>query len=105
MTDFEKLINEDRPTLVDFFATWCSPCKMQAPMLEEAKKQVGDMANIIKVDIDRNRELADRYNVRSVPSLIMFKNGKTVWREVGVHSTDLLVQKIKDHQYTKSDEE
>lgn len=105
MTDFEKLINEDRPTLVDFFATWCGPCKMQAPMLEEAKKQVGDMANIIKVDIDRNRELADRYNVRSVPTLIMFKNGKAVWREVGVHPTDLLVQKIKDHQYTKSDEE
>lgn len=104
MNDFTKLINEDKPTLVDFFATWCGPCRMQAPILEEVKKTVGDKANIIKVDIDANRELAMQYRVQSVPTLIMFKNGKAIWRAVGVQQADVLVTKIHDHQYTKSDE-
>lgn len=104
MNDFEKLIGENKPTLVDFFATWCGPCKMQAPILEDVKKTVGDEANIIKVDIDANRELAMQYRVQSVPTLIMFKNGEAVWRAVGVQQADVLVRKIKDHQETKSDE-
>lgn len=104
MNDFDKIISENKPTLVDFFATWCTPCKMQAPILEEVKKNVGDKANIIKVDIDNNRELADKYKVQSVPTLIMFKNGEAIWRGVGVHQADILEAKIYDHQYTKSDE-
>lgn len=104
MNEFNKLIQENKPTLVDFFATWCGPCKMQAPILEEVKKRVGDKANIIKVDIDANQALAAEYNVRSVPTLIMFKNGMAVWREVGVQQADLLERKIYDHQDTKSDE-
>lgn len=104
MNDFEKLIQENKPTLVDFFATWCGPCKMQAPILEEVKQNVGDKANIIKVDIDKNEELARRYKVQSVPTLIMFKNGEAVWRAVGVQSADILEAKVYDHQYTKSDE-
>ena len=105
MENFNELINSETPCLVDFFATWCGPCKMQAPILEEVKRAVGDKANIIKVDIDRNQDLAAEYNVRSVPTLIMFKNGMAVWREVGVQSAELLIRKINDHQYTKSDEE
>lgn len=104
MDDFNKLISDEKPTLVDFFATWCGPCKMQGPMLDQVKNEVGDTANIIKVDIDKNQALAARYNVRSVPTLIMFKLGTAVWREVGVHSADLLVSKIKEHAVTKSDE-
>lgn len=104
MNDFEKLISEDRPTLVDFFATWCGPCRIQGPILEDVKKRVGDSANIIKVDIDANRDLAAKYTVQSVPTLILFKNGMAVWRTVGVQQADLLEQKIKDHQATKSDE-
>lgn len=104
MNDFEKLIQEDKPTLVDFFATWCGPCKMQAPILEQVKKNVGDKANIIKVDIDKNEELARKYNVQSIPTLIMFKNGEAVWRAVGLQQADVLEAKIYDHQYTKSDE-
>ena len=104
MNDFEKLISEDKPTLVDFFATWCGPCKMQAPILEEVKNKVGDKANIIKVDIDKNEELARRYNVQSIPTLIMFKNSEAVWRAVGLQQADILEAKIMDHQYTKSDE-
>lgn len=104
MTEFDKLINENKPTLVDFFATWCGPCRMQAPILEQVKNTVGDEANIIKIDIDKNQALAAKYNVQSVPTLIMFKNGMAVWRAVGVQQADILEAKIKDHQYTKSDE-
>lgn len=104
MNDFDKLIQENKPTLVDFYATWCGPCKMQAPILEEVKKNVGDKANIVKVDIDKNEELARRYNVQSIPTLIMFKNGEAVWRAVGLQQRDLLEAKIYDHQETKSDE-
>lgn len=104
MNDFDKLIQEDKPTLVDFFATWCGPCKMQAPILEEVKKNVGDKANIIKIDIDKNEALARKYNVQSIPTLIMFKNGEAIWRAVGLQQADILEAKIYDHQYTKSDE-
>ena len=104
MSQFTELINQDKPTLVDFFATWCGPCKVQGPILEDVKKRVGDKANIIKIDIDQNQELARQYNVQSVPTLIMFKNGEAVWRTVCVQQADLLEAKIYDHQATKSDE-
>ena len=104
MNNFDEIIKSDTPTLVDFFATWCGPCKMQAPILEQVKERVGDKATIIKVDIDRNPELAARYHVQSVPTIILFKNGEAVWRTVGVQQADLLEAKIYDHQYTKSDE-
>lgn len=105
MNDFFEIIQSETPTLVDFFATWCGPCKMQAPILEEVKNKVGDKATIIKIDIDRNEDLAGKYRVQSVPTLILFKNGEPVWRAVGVQSADILEAKIYDHQHTKSDEE
>lgn len=104
MDDFKTLINQDKPTLVDFFATWCGPCRAQAPILEDVKQRVGDKANIIKIDIDKNRDLAMAYRVQSVPTLIMFKNGEAVWRAVCVQQADELERKINDHQTTKSDE-
>lgn len=105
MNDFEKLINDTKPTLVDFFATWCGPCRMQAPILEQVKNTIGDKANVIKVDIDKNTALAGRYNVQSVPTLILFKNGEPVWRTVGLQQADLLLGKLNEHIPTKSDEE
>lgn len=90
MNDFSKLISESKPTLVDFFATWCGPCQMQGPIVEELKARVGDSANIIKVDIDKNRPLATEYNVRSVPTLMVFKDGQVVWRETGLHPIEAL---------------
>lgn len=104
MSDFKELISQNKPTLVDFFATWCGPCRMQAPILEEVKNKVGDKANILKVDIDQNNALAAQYNVRSVPTLIMFKNGEAVWRTVGVQQADVLEAKLREHFETKSDE-
>ncbi|MBP3536394.1 MAG: thioredoxin [Muribaculaceae bacterium] len=97
MSEFTDLISQDKPTLVDFFATWCGPCRMQGPILEQVKSRVGDAANIIKVDIDKSQALAAQYNVQSVPTLIMFKNGEAVWRAVGVHQADQLEGKIKEH--------
>ena len=97
MSDFNQLINDDKPTLVDFFATWCGPCRMQAPILEEVKQRIGDKANILKVDIDQNNPLALQYNVRSVPTLILFRGGEAVWRTVGLQQADLLEAKLREH--------
>ena len=90
---FNELIQSDQPVLVDFYATWCGPCKTQAPMLEELARRVGDSAKIIKVDIDKNPKAANQYQVRSVPTLVVFKRGKVVWRQSGVVPANQL-QKI-----------
>lgn len=96
MNEFNEMISGSKPTLVDFFATWCGPCKMQAPILEEVKNAVGDSANIVKIDVDKNQELSARYRVQSVPTLIMFKDGEAVWRAAGLHQKDQLVAKINE---------
>lgn len=96
MEEFDKLIGGAKPTLVDFYATWCGPCKMQSPILEQLKQKVGDNASIIKVDIDRNEELANRYRVQSVPTLIIFQNGEPVWRASGLHQLADLEAKINE---------
>ena len=104
MSEFSEIIASEKPTLVDFFATWCGPCKMQSPILEDVKNRVGDKATIVKVDIDKNQQLAAQYRVQSVPTLILFKDGEAVWRTVGVQQADLLEAKIYEHIPTKSDE-
>ncbi|MCM1111581.1 MAG: thioredoxin [Clostridium sp.] len=96
MSDFNKFISEDKPTLVDFFATWCGPCKMQAPILEQLKQKMGDTVNILKIDTDRNQDLSAQYQIRSVPTLILFKGGNVVWRASGVHQAADLEAKIKE---------
>lgn len=97
MSEFTDMIKQSKPTLVDFFATWCGPCKMQSPILEQVKTRVGDSANIIKIDIDKNQDLSNEYNVRSVPTLILFKDGEAVWRVSGVQQAEVLETKIKEY--------
>ena len=82
--NFDSVIQDSRPIIVDFHALWCSPCKMQSPILKELAAELGDKVRVIKIDVDQNNEIASRYNVQSVPTLIIFKNGKQVWRQSGV---------------------
>ncbi|WP_436516624.1 thioredoxin [Ekhidna sp. To15] len=95
MSKFNDLINGDQPVLVDFHATWCGPCQTMAPILEELKSEIGGEARIIKVDIDKNQAAAHKFNVRGVPTFILFKNGKQVWRQSGAIPKHLLEQAIK----------
>lgn len=97
MSSFQEVINSGKPVLVDFFAEWCGPCKMMAPMLKQAKDAVGDAATIIKIDVDKNPEVAGAYNIQGVPTLILFKDGEVKWRQSGVVPVQNLVQLMKQY--------
>jgi thioredoxin 1 len=94
---FSEMINSDKPVLVDFFAEWCGPCKTMAPILKQVKDEVQNNASIIKVDVDKNQQTAMTFQVNSVPTLMLFKNGKVLWRQSGVLPKNELVRKIKEH--------
>lgn len=94
-TTFNELINGNKPVLVDFSAEWCGPCKMMKPILDEFKGQIGDKAVVIKVDVDKNQAAAQAYQVRGVPTLAIFKNGKIVWRKSGVMSAAQLNEALQ----------
>lgn len=96
MSDFNTIINSDKPTLVDFYATWCGPCKVMSPIIEETKNLLGDSALVLKVDVDNNRDAALKYGIRGVPTMILFKNGNVVWRQSGVIPAKTLVEKVKE---------
>ena len=84
--NFETIINDSRPVIVDFHALWCGPCKVQSPILKELAAELGDRVKVIKIDVDQNNAVASQYQIQSVPTLIIFKNGKPVWRQSGVVS-------------------
>ncbi len=95
-TSFSELIAGDKPVLIDFHATWCGPCQAMPPILKEVKKALGDGVKIIKIDIDKNRSLAERYQVQSVPTIMIFKNDEVVWRQSGVRPAHEIVKKISE---------
>jgi thioredoxin 1 len=95
MSAFNDLINGTTPVLVDFTATWCGPCKMMSPILDEVAGELGESVKIIKVDVDRNPQAAQHYQVQGVPTLILFKEGKTVWRQSGVVPKGQLISSIQ----------
>ncbi len=91
---FNQIIQSEKPVLVDFFAEWCGPCKMMAPILKDVKLEIGETATIVKVDVDKNPQAASQFQVQGVPTLILFKNGKVLWRQSGVVPKNGLVEII-----------
>ncbi|CAM2922468.1 thioredoxin [Flavobacterium succinicans] len=94
MNNFQQLIASDQAVLVDFFATWCGPCQMLSPILKQVKETLGERITIIKIDVDKNQAIASQFQVRGVPTMILFQNGKQLWRQSGVVSKDELIQII-----------
>jgi len=84
--NFETIINDTKPVIVDFHALWCGPCKVQSPILKELATELGERVKVIKIDVDQNNAISSQYQIQSVPTLIVFKNGKPVWRQSGVVS-------------------
>ncbi|MBR5892164.1 MAG: thioredoxin [Bacteroidaceae bacterium] len=99
MEKFSEIINGSTPVLVDFFAEWCGPCKAMKPVLDEAKQRLGDKVRIIKIDVDKNNILSQKLEIRSVPTLILYLNGKIVWRASGARPLNELIEIIE--RYSK----
>jgi thioredoxin 1 len=97
MENFNEIINSEQLTLVDFFATWCGPCKTMHPVLEQLKEQMGDRLRILKIDVDKNEALSASYRVQAVPTLMLFRKGELLWRQSGALSISQLSGIVKDY--------
>ena len=95
--NFDSIINENKPVVVDFHALWCGPCKAQSPILKEVASELGDRVRVIKIDVDQNNEIASRYQIQSVPTLMIFKNGNMLWKHSGVVSKNQLLSVLNQN--------
>ena len=98
MDRFKEVIQSPKPVLVDFYAEWCGPCQIMKPRLLDVAERMGEKAKVVEIDIDREKELAERYRIQSVPTFIIFKNGEQLWRQSGAISTIALIQRLTDYQ-------
>ncbi len=97
MSTFTEIIQSEKPVLVDFFAEWCEPCKMMAPILKELKQNMGDKITILKIDVDKNPQAAQAYHVQGVPTLVIFQKGQIKWRQSGVVAAKQLQQVLQQY--------
>jgi len=93
---FNQIINTNKPVLIDFYADWCQPCKMVTPILKQVKDNLGDDVKIVKINVDKNPSISAKYSIRSIPTLILFKNGNVEWNKVGVASASEIIKKVKE---------
>ncbi len=96
-SSFKNIIDSEVPVLVDFYADWCGPCKMLTPILKQVKEDMGDGLKVVKIDVDKNQKLASKYNVRGVPTMMLFKNGKQLWRQSGVLQKNDIIAVVRQH--------
>ena len=94
---FNSIVNSTTPVLIDFHANWCGPCKVLAPILKQVKEELGAVVKIIKIDVDKNQHLAAQYQVKGVPTLLLFKNGKQVWRQSGLLQKNEIIAVIEQY--------
>lgn len=97
MSSFQQILNDPKPVLIDFYAEWCGPCKMMPPILKELKEKMGETLRIIKIDVDKNQQIASKYQVRGVPTLMLMKEGSVLWKQSGVMDANSLNKTIQNH--------
>ncbi len=95
MSKFKEIVQSETPTLVDFYATWCGPCQTMMPVLDQLKAKMGSKVRILKIDVDKNQDISDKFKVRGVPTFVLFKSGEILWRQSGGMDINTLVKKIQ----------
>lgn len=97
MSSFQQILNDPKPVLIDFYAVWCGPCKMMSPILKELKEKMGETLRIIKIDVDKNQQIASKYQVRGVPTLMLVKAGSVLWKQSGVMDANSLQKTLQNY--------